>query len=111
MVTKINALDWVMKVDDTAPPLTVQLVNNNGPIDLTPATRVRLLIWDQDNNVKVDAECVIDDDPETGRLSYQWQEGDTDTAGLFDFEFVIAWQDLTVESIPKDEYYHLRITP
>jgi hypothetical protein len=40
----------------------------------------------------------------SGRVTYEWQTGDTDDPGTYDTEFHILWNDGTIEKVPNTGY-------
>lgn len=88
---------------DLLPPFEGQLVDENGPVNLSG--RTAKLIMSKDSVTKVDGDCDILSQSQ-GRVSYTWAEGDTDTPGTF-----IAVVEVTDSSSPFSfpSYRHLQI--
>jgi len=84
-----------IKRNDTAPALTSVL-----GVDLTGATVAMLMRDDTNGEIKVDLGAATITDAATGTVSYAWQAGDTDTAGMFYVEWVVTFGDGTKRSLP-----------
>lgn len=64
--------------------------------------------------LKVNAEAVNEQDTtngETGHVSYTWQEGDSDTTGLFLAEWEVRYVGGEVQTFPNTGYLLVRVTP
>jgi len=91
---------FYIKEGDTSPALRYTLAP--APIDLTGATarfsmRVRGQITPMINRV---AATIVS--PTTGGVvQYDWQAGDTATAGFYDAEFEVTYADASVETFPN----------
>lgn len=53
------------------------------------------------------AACSVTDFVD-GRVFYAWQDGDTDTAGIYNVEFEIHWGS-EIQTIPNDTYIQINI--
>jgi hypothetical protein len=101
--------DFTMKQNDTWPPLPATLQDANGPINLTTATSVRLIL------VPTGGGAAIVDDPVTivsaaaGTVRYTWVTGDTATIGTFKGEFEITWNDGKIGTVPNEGYFVVEI--
>ena len=101
--------DFTLKRGDTKPALAVQLTDTVGavttPIDLTAATTVKLIMRNQSappgSSPAVNSACSFVDRAQ-GRISYQWGPANTSSAGLFNTEFQITWNDGGIETVPND---------
>lgn len=100
-----------IKQGDTYPPLLLTCHDGSDPVNLTGALEARVRISTSPDAIPtVDAVCVIanqQDNP--GEVTYEWQAGDTDTAGAYLVEVVITWPDGD-QTFPADGYGRLRIT-
>lgn len=91
---------FYIKEGDTSPALRYTLAP--APIDLTGATvrfsmRTRGQITPLINRVA--AQIIA---PATGGVvQYDWQTGDTATAGFYDAEFEVTYADASVETFPN----------
>jgi hypothetical protein len=80
------------------------LVKNSDrtPFDFTGATRVNFLMYDRDGLEKVNAAGGVESPLTSGYLRYEWQDGDTDTAGEFTAEFEVSYSTGNPLVIPLD---------
>lgn len=109
--------DRTFKANDTWPPLAAVLSDANGPIDLTNATQVKLLM--RTGSTLVSGLCQLDTNPITGarldrtlgQVFYVWVRGDTAIVGDYQVEFEITWAGTTptTETVPNDSYDSISI--
>jgi hypothetical protein len=95
--------DFYIKRGDTRPAIKAQLREDFGdPRDLSDATEVRF------HMESVDTGDVIVDEPasiinaDDGRVTYAWQDGDTDAVGRYSAEFEVEYTDGNVETFPNN---------
>lgn len=102
--------DFSIKQNDTAPSLEATLTDLDGSIDLTTATKVRLLLRGQrkTNPPTVAGDCIIVT-PLTGEVKYVWVPADTIVADLYKGEFEIQWADGTISTVPNSSYFYIDI--
>lgn len=103
-----------VKRGDTKPDVRLHLFSEDPDtdvttdIDLTTATRVRVLISRGDG-----VHPIVDRDlaarPDDGRLTFEWAAGDTDEAGKFRGEVEVTWGDGTVQTVPGGGYFEVVI--
>lgn len=94
--------DFYIKVNDRLPVILATLSDAAGPINLTGAT-VKFIMTDvRGTTPKVNAAAAIDPDPTTGKVSYVWVTGDTDTPGVYDAEWEIIFGDGKPLTVPND---------
>lgn len=100
--------DFSIKQNDTGPPLEAVLSDAEGPIDLSTATSVKLLLRGQKRigAVTVSGVCTIVT-PLLGEVKYTWVPADTIVADLYLAEFEIQWADGTIWTIPNDKYFYV----
>lgn len=92
---------FTIKQNDTSPSLQATLKDaNNNPINLVAAT-VMFHLKSLDGTIKVDAEMTVTD-ADNGVVQYDWQSGDTDTAGSYYAEFEVTYSDASVETFPNN---------
>lgn len=95
-----------IKRGDTDPAFSTVLYNGSTPLDLTAASGVRLIVkLPGAVAAKVDAAMTIVS-AAAGSVSYQWQTADTDTAGRYEMEIEVTWNNGRRRTIPtpgKDE--------
>lgn len=104
-----------IKNGDTAPAYVVDLVDNadTAPtaINLTTATSVTLKMRATGTTgAPYLNEAMAITTAGSGRCTYEWQTGDTDTPGTYNAEFEIAWNDGTIETVPNAGYLTIVIT-
>lgn len=104
--------DFSIKANDTWPPLEGTLSDLDGPIDLTTAQEVRLLLKGtrKANPATVSGVCTISS-PTNGAIEYFWVSADTAVPDLYSAEFEITWADGSVQSVPNDKYLYVLISP
>lgn len=104
-----------IKNGDTAPAYVVDLQEDVDTtpvaIDLTDASSVTLKMRTTGTTGAPDLTAAMDvTTAASGRCTYEWQAGDTATAGTYDVEFEIAWSDGTVETVPNSGYLTIIVT-
>jgi hypothetical protein len=100
--------DFTIKQGDTLPALDMWFSDGKGaPIDLTDAS-VRLVITKPNWEVLLDKPCAVLDAKE-GYAQYCWQEGDTDTPGIYWAEFKIIWPLGLRLTVPHVHYLRFEI--
>lgn len=104
------AADLIIKQHDTAPTMTVALSDQNGPIDLSAASSVLMLMTGQGGIATAVATMHIAS-AQGGFCAYGWQSKDVQTADTFNTEFEIHWADGTLETVPNSGYNAIQITP
>lgn len=102
--------DFNIKQGDTSPDLVSTLKGADGvAVDLTGAD-VRFIMTPRgETDPTIDGVADIDADPETGIVSYQWAEGDTEAAGLYDAEFEVTFVDYSVQTFPNSGYLRIQV--
>lgn len=106
--------DFYIKRNDTSPAIKYQLQDDAGDaVDISGANDVRFLMRQRGGDtVKVDdnlAGNVSLVDASTGIVQYDWQDGDTDTAGQWWAEWEVEYSDGTIETFPNDQYILVRV--
>ena len=106
--------DWVMKQNDTWPPLgdavtPVVLKDNTGAaINLTGAT-VKLFIRAADGTGTPLSRDAIVVNAVNGTVRYDWVPADTAVVGDFNFEYQITFGDGKIATVPTEGYLSLSI--
>lgn len=91
----------LMKAGDTAPAVRATLLDVEGdPVDLTGASVKFILASQGDPHTVLVDEAAELEDAATGKVVYQWVDGDTDTPGSYDVEFEVVYLDGTVQTFP-----------
>lgn len=101
---------FTIKQNDLRPNLPFQLFQADGvtPLNLTAATSVSLAVRSKGGAVKFKKACTLVT-PASGLGYYDWADDDTDTAGQFEYEFEILWNDGSPQTVPVDKYLELTI--
>jgi hypothetical protein len=101
-----------IKQNDTSPKIRATLKDGSGTvINLTDAT-VRFHMKSlNDGTVSIDASATVVSPATSGVVEYEWQSGDTSTAGSYQAEFEVTYGDLSVETFPNDSNISISIRP
>lgn len=105
--------DFVIKKDNTSPAIERQLTDENGnALDVSSAGDIRFVMGQVPGETpkvgdNLAGNVSMPNGGGDGVVKYEWQTGDTDTAGRFKAEFEVEWQDGTIEDFPIG--YHLII--
>lgn len=92
-----------IKQGDTVPIIQTNLVGVGGAVPVIAGSTIRFHLRQRGATVaQVDGLADIDDAP-TALVSYEWQPGDTDTAGLFLAEWKVTYAGGEIETFPNDE--------
>jgi hypothetical protein len=96
-----------MKRGDTWPYLKLVLSDQSGPINLSTATQVRLLL--KSRTVVITTGPVTISNAVAGEITYQWEADDLLIAGDYDGEAEITWASGKVQTVPNDGYFTLHV--
>lgn len=92
-----------IKRDDTQPDIEATLQYDDGSaIDLSGAT-VKFIMASQSGTVKVNTTATVVD-AVAGKVKYQWQTGDTDTAGTYYAEFEVTFPGGKKLTVPNQNH-------
>ncbi len=99
-----------IKRGDTTPALTFSLVDASGvAVNLTTATTVTMVMRSQSGiTPKVSALATVVT-PATGAVSYTWTAQDTNLAGRYDVEWLVAWNNGSIQRFPIQGYQSVSI--
>lgn len=105
--------DFVIKTTATQPNIVAVLKEDDGTaVDLTGATVNFKMKRPGADSTTID-DGVIVTDAENGVVTYQWKDGDTDTADTYNAEFAVDYSGGSPvepdEFFPSDEYLHVNI--
>jgi len=100
--------DYSVKAGDAGTEIAATLKDSAGAVDLTGATVAFAMADAQFRAAKVNAPASVVD-AAAGKVSYQWQPGDLDTAGSYVAEFEVSFADGSVATFPSSGYVHIRI--
>lgn len=107
-----------IKRGDTWPPMVLRITEKkpdgdgrlvDEPVPLTAASEVRVIIKADGAIGGVVLGPATISDAENGEVTYEWQPGDTDTAGVYKAETEIVWQAGGVQTVPNAGYEEVRI--
>jgi hypothetical protein len=91
-----------VKRNDTEPDVDYTLTDEDGAaVNLAGADVQFHMRFAFDNTVKVDEPATVADEA-AGEVRYEWQQGDTDQAGVFEAEFEVTFSDGEVRTYPND---------
>lgn len=97
------------KKGDAGDNYSVQLKDADGPVDITGNTRVQFYMRNTETgNKKVDGKTADVLDASEGRVEYDWDAEDVDTAGVFEAEFVVEFTDGD-ETWPSNDFKSIKI--
>jgi hypothetical protein len=105
---------FYIKQNDSSPAYETQLQDDAGnAVDITGFNKIEFHMWDPDDGSVVvnddDAGNVSATDAANGKVKYDWQSGDTGTAGLYYAEWQVTYSDGTIETFPNDGNDEIRI--
>lgn len=105
---------FTTKVGSRLTPLRATLHDVNGPIDLTNAQSVSLILESMRTGVTaLTAACAIDSPPTNGAITYNWTVNDLDgvlkTVADYRAEFVVLWATNTPQRIPSDGFFTVHV--
>ena len=89
------------RVGDLEPSLTVRLLADGEPLDISTADSASITVGDL---VDAAPASIIDDGSEAqrGLVRYAWSSGQTSTAGLHNTEVKLTWSVGRVQTFPGD---------
>lgn len=97
---------FTIKQHDNYPDLVLTLSDQNGPINLTSATGVKLILKFGTTSI---IGAMTKTDAANGVVTYTWGEGSTDLAGTYRGEVEITWATGKIETVPNDAYFEVII--
>lgn len=101
---------FTIKQNDRLPKLRATLLDGSGSaIDLTGAGVVFRMRPRAGGALKINASATVVS-AAAGIAEYAWAAGDTDTAGLFDAEFVVTLAGLA-QTVPASGYVLVLVEP
>lgn len=99
------------KVGDLEPPLEVQLLDGATAVNLSNAVGVDFVMRDRVSTGAAvgvvrarGAMAVADQALRPGVVTYRWQPGDTDRAGVFSAEVRVTWPGDRPQTFPSRRY-------
>lgn len=106
--------EFYIKQHDTREPITIQFQEEDGSIvDLTNVTETRVLMRKGTEALVVNdtTHGAIQSPATAGRVTYQWQPGDTSTAGSFSMEVQFTFSDGRVLTAPTRGFLTIHVEP
>lgn len=101
---------FYLKQGDTTPALRATLEDGSGSaVNLTGAG-VRFKMDEPRGGGNVVDDTVTVQDASGGVVEYTWKATDTETPGRYRAEFVVTYQDSTVETFPNDDYHTIIVS-
>jgi hypothetical protein len=98
---------WYVKQGDSYGYVTEQLLDEKlDPVDLTAIIELGFYMRERGAApiVADTAHTEVLGDPTEGIVRYQWQAGDLDTAGEFQFEWRVTFSTDQVQTFPSNGY-------
>ena len=97
-----------VKRGDTAPPMPLTLTDDGVPVDLSSATRIRV--------IAVAGGTAVIDDPglsgsDVGVVVRPWLPAETATVQEYQVEVKVTWPDTTIRTFPADGALTVRVVP
>ena len=99
---------FVLKKGDTSPVLEATFKDYDGTAVSIAGATVKFLVKTRDGISVVNSAMTITDGS-IGVAEYEWQSGDTDTAGTYKVEFEVTFDNGSVETFPNTGYEMLVI--
>lgn len=107
--------DFTLKRGDTAPSLQAILRDKDGqPVDLTSSSvqfvmRAVGAVTNSAPAVSAGMTVATDQATNAGQVTYDWQVGDTSTAGAYVAEFVVTWPSGREQTFPTVGFVSIQI--
>ena len=107
-MSSTHVYDYVVKCNDTSPPISATLLQDGLPYDLTGATVNFHMRLNGAALAKVDSVVTIIDST-GGIVEYDWQAGDLDTPGIYQLEWEVTNPDTSITTFPSSGYTTLKV--
>lgn len=110
-MTDVNIIQGnTLKIGDTSPNLRVQLLDDSGsPENLSGDTATIVVKRSDSDSPVVDGTATVSStNAERGIVEYDWSDGETDTAGVYDAEITITSGTETA-TYPNDSFFRVDI--
>jgi hypothetical protein len=101
--------DYTIKQNDFGVPIRATLSDENGVVDLTAATVVRLLMHGTKTQTELAFTAAVEGTPTDGRVIYTWQAGDLSVADTYRAEFEVAFGGSALVTFPSDDYAEIEV--
>lgn len=100
-----------MAEDSRRPSLRVQLVDADGPVDVTGASSISF-IMSKDGVAKVNNSAnVTQEVGALGIVRYDWVAADVDTPGDYVARWLVTWSTGVTQEFPSSRYDRVVISP
>jgi hypothetical protein len=100
------ALTMTVKQHDHLIPLDAVLADQDGPIDLTTATAVKLICKIASGATNFTGTCTLVD-AANGEVRYMLTSTDLATINTYKGEFEITWASGRIQTVPNTGYFTL----
>jgi hypothetical protein len=104
-------MKYEIKRNDTFPPITATLQDEQGIIPLTGTTVRFKMAAAPDAGITftpISRACTITN-ATGGTVQFSWQAGDTATAGVYRAEFEVTFPNGAIETFPSNDYINIII--
>lgn len=102
-----NEADRTFKQHDTWPPLRGHASDANGPLNLSEADKLIVILKCGPTRIKGEAVPIWPLDEKGNNWEYVWAEGDTANTGLYECELEIVWDETAspprIETVPDND--------
>jgi len=108
----MSTIPYNLKRNDTLPVIVLDVLNSDGdPYDFSDAVGARFIMVEDNvsREVKVDSFADIVTPATLGRLTYQFDPTDTDTALAYVAEFQVEFATGDIATFPESGYMHITI--
>jgi 5-hydroxyisourate hydrolase-like protein (transthyretin family) len=95
-----------IKQGDTRHAIRATLKSVNGEVIDLSAAAIRFVMVSRKNEILIDREANLESD---GRVSYVFEEGETDIVGDYAIEFLVTYEDAREETFPHKGFIKLTI--
>lgn len=92
----------IIKKGDLLPDLAITCTSDGTAVDLTSAVTVEVVCRRQGADTALFTRTATGD--ANGVVTYEWQQGDTDTVGRLLFEVLVTWPGAAPQRFPAVSY-------
>lgn len=100
--------DFTLKQHDTYPPIDATLTDQVGPINLTLAASVKIILKTVGGGSTITGTCTIVS-AAAGTVRYQLTAIQTATVNTYQGEFEITWTNGDITTVPNNDYFSVEI--
>lgn len=111
--SQVRSNVFEIKKGDTSPALSTVLRAEGVPFDLTDVVGVlfTMKLCKHPYTVQVDHENATFVADDTGQVSYEWADGDTDIQGTYDAEWTVVYPLGITTTVPSSGFDQVVVTP